>query len=151
MIGLYHKILVPYDNTTQSNSAVQHAYKMAVASRASMTLFHVVPDAPSVDGETGGADGFKRTDSIKENKARAKLMLDQLKRSFAGLDVKIDIAVATGKPSHEVCKKAKIEGYDVIVMGSRGLGKIPGLLGGSVSSKVSRNAPCPVILIHAAN
>lgn len=116
-----------------------------------MTLFHVIPDVPSVDGETRGADGSKRTDSIKENKARAKLMLDQLKRNFSGPDVKIDIAVATGKPSHEVCKKAKIEGYDLIVMGSRGLGKIPGLLGGSVSSKVSRNAPCPVILIHAAN
>lgn len=151
MIGLYQKILVPYDNTTQSNSAVQHAYKMAVASRASMTLFHVVPDAPSVDDETGGADGFKRTDSIKENKAKARLMLDQLKRSFPEPDVKIDIAVATGKPSREVCKKAKIEGYDLIVMGSRGLGKILGVLGGSVSSKVSRNAPCPVILIHAAN
>jgi nucleotide-binding universal stress UspA family protein len=149
VIGLYHKILVPYNNTAQSNSAVQHAYKMAVASKASMTLFHVVPEAPSDNGEAGVADSFKRTDSIKENKAKAKLMLDQIRRSFSSPDVKIDIAVATGKPSHEVCKKAKIEGYDVIVMGSRGLGKIPGLLSGSVSSKVSRNAPCPVILIHA--
>lgn len=150
-MGLYHKILVPYNNTTQSNSAVQHAYKMAAASRASMTLFHVVPDAPYVDGEKGRAEGSKRTASIKESKARAKLMLDQLKNSFSESEVKIDIAVATGKPSHEVCKKAKIEGYDVIVMGSRGLGKIPGLLGGSVSSKVRSNAPCPVILIHADN
>lgn len=150
-MGLYHKILVPYNNTTQSNSAVQHAYKMAVAARASMTLFHVVPDTPFTDGEKGGADGSTRTGSIKQNKAKARLMLDQLKNSFSGSDVKIDIAVATGKPSHEVCKKAKIEGYDVIVMGSRGLGKIPGLLGGSVSSKVRSNAPCPVILIHADN
>jgi nucleotide-binding universal stress UspA family protein len=124
---------------------------MAVASRATMTLFHVVPDAPSVDDETGGAESLNRTDAIKENKARAKLMLDQVKRSFSGPDVKIDIAVAAGKPSQEVCKKAKIEGYDLIVMGSRGLGKIPGFLGASVSSKVRSNAPCPVILIHAAN
>jgi nucleotide-binding universal stress UspA family protein len=124
---------------------------MALATRASMTLFHVIPDVPPVDGESGGTGGLKRVDSIKESKARAKLMLDQLKRSLSGPDVKIDTAVATGKPSHEVCKKAKIEGYDVIVMGSRGLGKIPGLLGGSVSSKVRSNAHCPVILIHAAN
>lgn len=78
-------------------------------------------------------------------------MLDQVKKSISSPDVKIDIAIATGKPSLEVCKKAKIEGYDLIVMGSRGLGKISGLLGASVSRKVRRNAPCPVILIHAAN
>jgi nucleotide-binding universal stress UspA family protein len=122
---------------------------MAVVSRAAMTLFHVVPDTPSAEDETGGSDGSKRTGFIKENKARAKLMLDQVKRSFSNPDIKIDIAVALGKTSHEICKKAKIEGYDVIVMGSRGLGKIPGILGGSVSSKVRSNAPCPVILIHA--
>lgn len=116
-----------------------------------MTLFHVVSDTPSGGSETGGAHGIKNSSSIKESKARARLMLDQLKKSLSNPDVKIDIAVATGKPSHEVCKKAKIEGYDVIVMGSRGLGKIPGLLGASVSSKVRSNAPCPVILIHAAN
>jgi nucleotide-binding universal stress UspA family protein len=150
-MGLYYKILVPYDNTAHSYSAVQHAYKLAVASKASMTLFHVVPDVSSVDDVMGVADGPKRADSIQENKARAKLMLDQVKRSFSGPDVKIDIAVATGKPSHEVCKKAKIEGYDVIVMGSRGLRKITGLLGGSVSSKVRSNASCPVILIHAGS
>ncbi|TEB05433.1 Universal stress protein family protein [Pelotomaculum schinkii] len=67
------------------------------------------------------------------------------------MDVKINVDVAIGKHSNEVCKKAKIEGYDLIVMGSRGLGKIHDLLGGSVSSKVSSNAPCPVILIHTAN
>lgn len=79
------------------------------------------------------------------------MLLEQLKRSITDQDVNINVDVATGKPSNEIYKKAKIEGYDVIVMGSRGLGKIQGLLGGSVSSKVKRNAPCPVILIHTNN
>ena len=140
-----------YNDTAQANLAVQHAYKMAAAYGASMTIFHVVPDtAVDVAGRGAKATSGPNT-SVKEIKNRAKARLEQLKKSLDNPDVKIDTAVAVGKPFREVCKKAQIEGYDVIVMGSRGLGKITGLLGGSVSRKVSRHAPCPVILIHAAS
>lgn len=140
-----------YDNTIQANLAVQHAYKMAAACGASMTIFHVVPDTAVATAEIGTKAAPKPHASVKEIKNKAKAMLEQLKKSLANPEVKIDTAVAVGKPSREVCKKAQIEGYDVIVMGSRGLGKITGLLGGSVSRKVSRHAPCQVILIHAAS
>lgn len=140
-----------YDNTTQANLAVQHAYKMAAAYGASMTIFHVIPDTAVAAAGTGAKAASKPSALVKETKNKAKDMLEQLKKSLANPEVKIDTAVAVGKPSLEVCKKAQIEGYDVIVMGSRGLGKITGLLGGSVSRKVSRHAPCPVILIHAAS
>ncbi|QIZ10996.1 universal stress protein [Priestia megaterium] len=39
------------------------------------------------------------------------------------------------------------ENYQLIIMGSRGLGNIKGLLLGSVSQKVSQLSHCPVLII----
>lgn len=147
---MYKKILVPFDNSSQALSAVQHALKLAFVSKATVTLFHVVQDIPVFSDErTEDRIGIDRNVIINESKAKAQAMLDKLKESLSEHDIKIDTSVVVGNPSREVCKKAKIEGYDVIVMGSRGLGKIPGLLMGSVSNRVCRNASCPVIVIHA--
>lgn len=147
---MYRKILVPFDNSNQALSAVQHAIKLALVSRATVTLVHVVQDVPVFSDErTEDRIGIDRNAIVNESKAKAQAMLDRLKKSLSEHDVKLDTAVVVGNPSREVCKKAKIEGYDVIVMGSRGLGKIPGLLMGSVSNRVCRNASCPVIVIHA--
>ena len=43
---------------------------------------------------------------------------------------------------------AKTRKSDVIVMGSRGLGRLAGLLLGSTSQKVVSHAPCPVLIVR---
>jgi nucleotide-binding universal stress UspA family protein len=43
---------------------------------------------------------------------------------------------------------AETEGYDLIVMGSRGHSPMVNLVLGSVSSAVSHKAHCPVMIIH---
>jgi len=134
---MYNKILVPFDNSSQALSAAQHAVKLAMVSKANITLFHVVQDIANYTEE-----------QITAFRTKAQDMLEQLKEGLSGNDVKIDTAVALGNPSREILKKAKIESFDVIIMGSRGLGKIPGLLMGSVSNKVCSGAACPVIVIH---
>ncbi|MCG9968294.1 universal stress protein [Pelotomaculum terephthalicicum JT] len=134
---MYKKILVPFDNSRQAISAAQHAVKLALVSKSTVTLFHIVQDIANHSEE-----------KIKVLRTNAQLMLEQLREEISGNDVKIDTAVALGNPSKEILKKAKIESYDVIIMGSRGLGKIPGLLMGSVSNKVCSGAVCPVIVIH---
>lgn len=147
---MYRKILVPFDNSSQALSAVEHALKLALVSKAAVTLFHVVQDIPVFSDErTEERIGIDRDAVVNQAKAKAQAMLDKLKESLSEHEIKIDTAVTVGNPSREICKKAQIEGYDVIVMGSRGLGKIPGLLMGSVSNRVCRNASCPVIVIHA--
>lgn len=146
---MYHKILVPFDNSKQAFSAIEHSIKLALVSKASVTLFHVVQDIPVLTDEAGDRLGIDRNAFIEQAKTKTQSMLDKLKESLSEHEIKIDTAVVVGNPSREILKKAQIEGYDVIVMGSRGLGKIPGLLMGSVSNRVCRSASCPVIVIHA--
>jgi nucleotide-binding universal stress UspA family protein len=60
---------------------------------------------------------------------------------------RIETAVEQGDPATQILDKAQQAGADVIVMGSRGLGGLAGLLMGSVSQKVSHHAPCTCITV----
>ncbi len=62
--------------------------------------------------------------------------------------IKVSTLLVTGEPSEEIIKAS--ESHDLIVMGSRGLGRVKALLLGSVSSKVSHYARKPVLIIRPA-
>jgi len=51
-----------------------------------------------------------------------------------------------GRTVQGILKTAREGGFDLIVMGARGVSKIRELLLGSVSDGVIRNAPCPVLV-----
>ena len=53
-----------------------------------------------------------------------------------------------GDPREEICGLAASGGFDLIVMGSRGLSPLKELLLGSVSEHVIRKAPCPVTIVR---
>jgi nucleotide-binding universal stress UspA family protein len=55
--------------------------------------------------------------------------------------------VEVGDPASAIVSVATAEKPDMLVMGSRGLGDIQGLLMGSVSHKVSHLAPCTVVTV----
>jgi nucleotide-binding universal stress UspA family protein len=51
-------------------------------------------------------------------------------------------------PSDEIIQYAKLEGIDLIVMGTHGRAHTAHVLMGSVAEKVVRTAPCPVLTVH---
>jgi len=53
-----------------------------------------------------------------------------------------------GNPAEAIIEVAKTRNSDVIIMGSRGLGRLAGLLLGSTSQKVVSHAPCPVLIVR---
>jgi nucleotide-binding universal stress UspA family protein len=60
-----------------------------------------------------------------------------------------DIAtrVDDGDPARCIIERAKAEGANLIVLGSRGLGDLEGLFMGSVSHKVSHLAKCSCVTV----
>ena len=52
-----------------------------------------------------------------------------------------------GRPADKIVETAKLESFDLIVIGSRGLGGIKEFFLGSVSDRVADEAPCPVLII----
>ena len=59
----------------------------------------------------------------------------------------ISTVIEDGDPSAQILHHAGKEAANLIVMGSRGLGDLKGLLMGSVSHKVSQMSPCSCITV----
>ena len=53
-----------------------------------------------------------------------------------------------GPPAEAILDVANTRKCDLIVMGSRGLGRLTGLLIGSQSQKVVQHAPCPILIVR---
>lgn len=72
-----------------------------------------------------------------------------LRKTMAALglpEAQVVTEVQVGEPAEEIVELARLEGCHMIVMGSRGLGAVKGLLVGSVSNRVLHTAPCPVLV-----
>jgi len=75
--------------------------------------------------------------------------LDKIKKIFSDRKIPYDTKVLEDYDIAEaICEYAKFYNYDLIIMGSRGLGGIKGLIMGSVSNKVLHLAPCPVTIVR---
>lgn len=60
---------------------------------------------------------------------------------------KISEVLLESDPADGILETVKREKADLVVLGTRGLGEIKGLLLGSVSHKIAARAPCPVLTV----
>jgi nucleotide-binding universal stress UspA family protein len=86
--------------------------------------------------------------NVEENSARMLARsLDEV--DAAGSGVEVTSLVREGHPAEVLVEEAK--DADLLVVGSRGLGGFRGLLLGSVGRQVAHHAPCPVVIVPAAD
>jgi nucleotide-binding universal stress UspA family protein len=62
-------------------------------------------------------------------------------------NLKVSTMLSEGRPSDEIIKVADEGKFDLIVMGSRGIGGIKGIFLGSVSDRVADEAKCSVLIV----
>lgn len=141
------KILVPVDGSEHGCKAVNWAATLAAELGAQMTLLYV-HDLPAAEVMGLASKSRDEIDAIEEAHARpvfdaAQKCLDGVTLSFGG-----ENRTVIGDPKEEIVGLAQREGFDHIVIGSRGLSPISELLMGSVSEHVMRKAHCPVTVIR---
>lgn len=148
---MYKKILVPVDGSDKAAKAALHAADLASKLGAEMTLLYVIPSlSPLVDNSYFSPDRFGNIQGaiLEEFQRQGEEILKKIKEELAGYSVAIATVISAGHPADEICTKINEDGYDLVVMGSRGLGEIRGYLMGSVSNRVSRHAACPVLIVR---
>lgn len=74
-------------------------------------------------------------------------LLDETEHLFRAAGVETKKAVLQGDVAGSIVDFAEQDSFDLIVMGSRGLGGVKGMLLGSISSKVMQQAHCPVTVV----
>jgi nucleotide-binding universal stress UspA family protein len=67
----------------------------------------------------------------------------------AGIGLKIHQVVDAGQPFGSIVDCAEKEGVDLIIMSSHGRTGLSRMLIGSVTDKILRGAPCPVLVVPA--
>ena len=77
-----------------------------------------------------------------------KILLEALKKTKKNSPkLKVSIKLLEGRPADRIVETAKERAFDLIVIGSRGLGGIKEFVLGSVSDRVADEAPCPVLIV----
>ena len=137
------KMLVPVDGSEQSCEAAKWAAKWAAEVGGSITLLHV----HVVPGPEVMAMAHLSREKIEEIETRHAGPSFQKARDTVGDTAIEDTLIAIGDAGEEITGIARSKGFDHIVMGSRGLSDIKGLLMGSVSHKVSNLADCSCITV----
>jgi nucleotide-binding universal stress UspA family protein len=144
---LYKKILVPVDGSSHSLRALSHAVALARSFAAELSILYVSvlsQQIPLYDQ----VKGTKIPPNVSTDPANfaKKILAEAVKQVPEGISVKIHNEL--GEPRTTITDFAAQNGYDVIIVGSRGLGAISGLLLGSVSTYVVHHSPCPVLVVH---
>lgn len=143
--ALFTKILVPIDGSPSSDKGLTYAADIAQKYGASIVLIHVVERQvyPYAFPETVVNTEADILEVLKD--AGAKL-LEERRADLAGKGLNVRTMLVIGDTSDEILKASS--GCDLVVMGSRGLGRFKSLLLGSVSRKVSVYAKKPVLLVR---
>jgi nucleotide-binding universal stress UspA family protein len=84
-----------------------------------------------------------------ETEARARGEAILARSAHIAGDVLVARELQFGDPVAALCRRARELPADLIVVGSRGLGRLGRLLLGSVSASVSERAPCSVLVVRA--
>jgi len=117
---VYERILVGTDGSPTAAKAVDRAAELAAAVKARLTIVSVGQQAQQV---------------VEAEKQRL---------ADTGLD--IETTTAAGDPAAVLAEMAA--GYDLLVVGNKGMTGAGRFFLGSVPNKVSHHSPCSLLIVH---
>ena len=141
-------ILVPTDFSAGSEEAVRYAYDLALTLGARLHITHVLenPFAPGAFMDMYAPpppDYFVNIERQADEKLRRALTREQQEQ--------LDVIFTTrlGVPAAEILERlAEEPRIDLVVMATHGRGGVARLVMGSVTDKIVRSSPCPVLTLR---
>lgn len=138
------KLLLPADGSPSSLRAAGHAARLLRGDAGGKVLL-VNVQPPIMAWEISPHVTAEMVHRIHEKAGREALRIARAVLESAGVPCEEHLLV--GEPAEIIAKLAAQEKADGIVMGTRGLGPVKGLVLGSVANKVIHLAEVPVTLV----
>ena len=140
---MFEKILLAVDGSAHALRAASQAADLARTMNSKELRVIVSYDPiPLYLGEPNMQIAY-----VNRKDESEKILKDALKE-IGDVSAKVFTQVLEGDTAARIIEAAEVNKSDVIVLGSRGLGSLAGLLLGSVSQKVVAHAPCPVLIVR---
>lgn len=144
-------IVVPIDGSECADKAIELAADISAKYKAKLVLVHAIPTTEVPEElkhfaeveHLAGPPGYIRYKYVAEGIMREA----ERKAAICGAQ-DVDTVFADGDAAAAIIEQAKKCKADMIVMGSRGLSSLKGLLMGSVSRKVSELARCTCVTVR---
>lgn len=138
-------ILVPIDFSNLSRDALPYALLLARQFGAELTLMHVVQISP-LDRLLGAEiTNHIMVPVIKQAEADLAALATEVGQSGG---VRVSTVVLQGTPHASICKRAKSQSADLIVLTTHGHAGLKHVWLGSTAERVVRHASCPVLAVR---
>jgi nucleotide-binding universal stress UspA family protein len=151
VIKLYKKILLATDGSEHANNAAKKAVEFQKIWDSEVVVIHSIKDNripselyPNIDVL------YAKYSSLEEvYKDAGTKLLNKTKRMFGDRQSSVETRLIEKEaPGDYIRRIVEEEKFDLVILGSRGQhSKVKKVLLGTVSSKVSKNAPCDVLII----
>ena len=136
----FKKILVALDGSKNSIRALSNAIQLAKQTGASITGISVIQAFPTEMGLKKTIVGKTLSKHYKQFMQTAKTMCTKKDVSFRGM-------IKYGEEGKTIVSFAQKNNFDLIVVGSRGMGNLRELFLGSTSNYVVHSSKIPVLII----
>lgn len=146
---MIQKILIAVDGSNHSMKAVAFGAELAKAMSAQILLFHVVKPyrMPESVKKFAKAEHLAAIDADLLKKGAQYLLAGALDTAREAGVKSVEIEADEGPIARTIVERAETFKADMIVIGSRGMGDVEGLLRGGVSHRVETLAKCPVLVV----
>jgi len=139
---MFKNILLGVDGSPHSMHATKASGELARSLKADLRIVVVFEPIPTYLGEPLLQQAISSRMEIAEH------VLHEALNVIGEIPGQLKTEVLEGPTAEAILAAASIHNNDLIIMGSRGLGKLAGLLLGSQSQKVMQHASCPVLIVR---
>lgn len=138
---MYHRILVPLENSAYDAGILTHVRELARLCNASMVLIHVAD---------GWAARHLNTLSLRESEEmqRDRAYLEALCAQLHADGFVADSVLAGGDPATEITAAAEREKCDLIAMATHGHRGIQDVIYGTTANAVRHRTMVPVLMVR---
>lgn len=134
------KILMATDGSEHAAKVIDETISLAWALDADVSVISVADVPAQIALDMAALYREKLEEEVRET-------LDKTKKHFAEKGLAVEVIFKSGHPATVICAVAEEGHFDIIVIGSRGLGKIKELILGSVSNRVAHCAKASVYIV----
>jgi nucleotide-binding universal stress UspA family protein len=139
---MFKTIIAAVDGSERSWQALKCAQSLAARYTAKLIMVHAYPHTSDLHD----FEGYEKL--LAQRKRAGEQIIDTGRQIIDDNSIEWEFDLLEGPAADAILSVAEVQHADLIVMGTRGMGAIKGLLFGSIAAKVSHYAPCSVMVVR---